>query len=93
MPARSDLDFETNFHDLSSRDAEIGGRKIRVEVHCSEDPLAPDRHPGHFAVGDDYDPARVKGDPVEVDAAQSGVAAGEFEPLDMRVPRTPRLRC
>jgi hypothetical protein len=55
--------------------------------------VPPHRHAGHLAARHDHDASRVKRDLLRVDAAQSGVAAGEFEPLDMRVPRTPRLRC
>src|SRR5271166_6162690 len=57
------------------------GREIGVEVRRGEDPLPPHGHPGHLAARDDHDPSRIKGDPLRVDAAQTGIAASEFQPL------------
>ena len=79
-PRSSDLDFEADLDDLSSRDAEMGGRQIGVEVHRREEPLPPDSHPGHLAVGNDHDPARIEGDFLGVDAAQVRVRQASFSP-------------
>ena len=75
----SNLDFETDLDNLRCRYAEISGRQIGVEMHRRKDPLTPNRHPGDDTTGHNHDPARVKGDSIGVDAAQSRVAAGEFE--------------
>src|SRR5271163_3921162 len=57
------------------------GREIGVEVRRGEDPLPPHGHPGHLAARDDHDPSRIKGDPLRVDSAQTGIAASELQPL------------
>src|SRR6267378_2037021 len=74
---RSDFDFEPDLYYLRRGHAKIGCRKIGVEMHCGEEPFAPYRHPGHLAAGDNHDPAKIIGDLLRIDAAQSMVMAGE----------------
>src|SRR5438128_11871934 len=72
-----DLDFEPDLHDLRGGHAEISCREVGVEVHRREEPLAPDRHPGHLAIGDDHHPPQVVGDLLRIDAPQRSIAASQ----------------
>src|SRR5262249_39093440 len=72
---KADLD------DLVRRYPEVGGRQIGIEVHRREYTLSPYRHPGHFAARNNHHSSRVERDLLRVDPAQTGVAAGESQPL------------
>jgi len=50
-------------------------------MHRREEPLAPDRHPGHLAIGDDHHPAKIIGDLLRIDAAQSSISASKPQPV------------
>src|SRR5882724_10263858 len=78
---RSDFDFEPDLYHLRRGHAKIGCRKIGVEVHSREEPLAPHRHARYLAARDNHDPAKIIGDLVWIDAAQSMVMAGEPQSL------------
>ncbi len=77
----SDLDFEPDLHDLCGGHAEISRREVGVEMHRREEPLAPDCHPGHVAIGDDHHPAKIIGDLLRIDAAQGRIAASQPQPV------------
>jgi hypothetical protein len=53
------LDFETDLHDLGSRNPKIRGRKIGVEVHRGEQGFSPARHAGRLAAWDHHHPPEI----------------------------------
>jgi catechol 2,3-dioxygenase-like lactoylglutathione lyase family enzyme len=75
----SNFDFEADLDDLGGRHAEIGSRKISVEVHRGEKPFSPHGHPRHLAARDHHHSSKIIRDLLGIDATQASIAAGEFQ--------------
>src|SRR4051794_39721183 len=81
MRTNSDLELDTNFHDLRARNVEIGAGPLRVVVHERKQHFAPSRHARPPAGRDYRFVAGVVDHPREIALRDLPTQGSDFKPF------------